>query len=60
MGEVLVIITGDTYCHDQGHFSAVYYLVRIHHRKVGCLLIDNGDKNLVIYLKDRLVPGHSE
>ena len=47
LGEVMVILIGDTSCHGQGLRSAVYAIVSMHHGKVHCLLIFNGDMHLV-------------
>ena len=60
MGEVLVLLTGDTSCYIQGILNDLYYIARINNGKVGCLLIVNGDRNLVIDIKDRLVLGNGE
>ena len=57
---VLVIITGDTFCHSQVLHSSVYALVIMKHGKVGCLLIVNVGMPLIRDLEDRLVPDHSE
>ena len=60
MGQVLVLLTGDTSCYIQGLLSAIYALVRMQHGKVTFLLIVIGDRKLVRELEDVLVPGHGE
>ena len=58
VGEVLVLLTGDTPCHSHGLRSAVYDLVRMLHGngKVRFLIIVNDDMHLFIDLEYRLVP----
>ena len=58
MGEVLVLITGNTSFHGQLLLSTVYALVTMQHWKVGCLLLVNYDRHLVRDLEYRLLPGH--
>ena len=60
VGEVLFILTGDTYCHVQRLISSLYSILSMHHEKLGCLLIVNGDRSLVRDIEDRLVPDHIE
>ena len=60
LGEVMVILTGDTSCHIQGLCIDEYDLVSMQHEKVSCLLIVNGDSHLVRDIEDRLVSDHSE
>ena len=47
VGEILILITGDKYCHGQGLCSAIYDLISIQYGKLSFLLIVNGDKRLV-------------
>ena len=58
VGEVLVLLTGNTPCHSHGLRSAVYDLVRMLHGngKVSFLLIANDDMHLVRYLDYISVP----
>ena len=58
VGEVMVLLTGDTPCHIQGLRSAVYDLVIMLHGngKVRFLIIVNDDMHLFIDLEYRLVP----
>ena len=44
--EVLVLLTSDTSFISQGLLISIYALVSIHHGKVSCLLLVNGDINL--------------
>ena len=60
MGEVMVIITGDTYCNSQVILRGLYALVIIQHGKVSFMLIVNSDKHLVRDIEDRILPGHGE
>ena len=60
VGEVMVILAGDTSCHRQGLRSAVYALVIMQNGKAIFLLIMNGDRNLARDIEERLVPGHGE
>ena len=61
MGEVLVLLTGDTSCNSQGLLrSTVYSLVGMHNEKVGCMIVVNGDRHLVRNIEDRIVLGHGE
>ena len=58
VGEVLVLLTGDTTCHSQVLRSDVYDLVRMLYGngKVRFLIIVNDDMHLVINIEYRLVP----
>ena len=56
MGEVLVLLSGDTSCYSLVIHSYVYAIVIMQHGKGICLLIVNGDRHLVRDLEDRLVP----
>ena len=47
VGEVLIILTGDTYCHIQGLYSALYALRSMQNGKVSCMLILNSDRHLL-------------
>ena len=60
VGEIMVIITGDTLCHGQVICSALYALVIMQHQNVSCLFIVNGDNNMIREIEDRIVPGHRE
>ena len=60
VGEVLVLLTDDTSCHGQGICIYVYSIVIMHHGKVGCMLIVNGNMHLVRDIEDRIVPGTGE
>ena len=60
VGEVLIILNGDTSCHIKGLHSYVYAILSTQNGKVCCLLIVNDDRHLVRELDDRLVPGHGE
>ena len=57
VGEVLVLLTGNKACHRKGISSEVYALVSMHHEKVSCMIIFNGDRHLAREIEDRLVPG---
>ena len=48
VGGVLVILTGEKFCHSRGLQSALYDLVSMKNGKVSFLLIVNGDRQLVI------------
>ena len=60
MGEVLVLLTGDTSCHSKVLCSAIYYPVKTKHGNMSSLIIVNGDMNLVRDIEERLVPGQGE
>ena len=60
MGEIIVLITGDTLCHDQIICSDIYALVSMQYGKVSCLFIVNSYSNLVRDIEKILFQGHSE
>ena len=57
VGEVMV---GYTSFYIQGIQISIHDLVSMQHGKVGCLLIVNSARHLLIYLEDILVLGHGE
>ena len=60
MVEIMVPLTGDTSCYGQGFISDLYYILSMHHWKLGFLFIVYGDRHLFREIEDRLFPGHSE
>ena len=56
----MVLLTVDTSCHIQVLCIDVYALISMHHGKVSCLIIVNGDSHLVRELENGLVTGHGE
>ena len=59
-GEILVLLAGDTSFHVQVLCSDLYTIVNMHHEKVSCMFIVNGDMPLVRDIEDRIFPDHSE
>ena len=59
VGDILILLTGDTYCHGQGLFSSVYAILIMYHGNLGCMFIATGDMHLVRDIENILVPGHS-
>ena len=60
MGEVLVLLTGDTSCDIQGLRSSENSIISIQHGKVSCMVIVSVNRHLIRYLENRLSPGHFE
>ena len=60
VGEVMVILAGDTSYHNKGLRSDIYTIVSIKHGKVSFMLIVNGDRHLFREIVERLLPCHGE
>ena len=59
VGDILILLTGDAYCHGQVIFSSVYAILIMYHGNLGCMFIATGYMHLFRDIEIILVPGHS-